>query len=112
MRAVVGAALTVALGAALTGCGGWGDGDGGEVTVDKRPGNGTSSPADSDPERRAADRDHPDLIPPGTYFYREDEASDLAMLRVRMSHGAAGADALYEERILLDSLTRARAALP
>ncbi len=42
----------------------------------------------------------------------QDEASDLAMLRVRMSHGTAGSDALYEERILLDSLTRARAALP
>ncbi|GAB97678.1 hypothetical protein KILIM_078_00100 [Kineosphaera limosa NBRC 100340] len=42
----------------------------------------------------------------------QDEATDLAMLRVRMAHGSAGADALYQERMLLDSMTRARAALP
>lgn len=42
----------------------------------------------------------------------QDEAGDLAMLRVRMSHGTAGPEALYQERILLDSMTRARAALP
>lgn len=42
----------------------------------------------------------------------QDGASDLAMLRVRMAHGAAGPDSLYQERILLDAMTRARAALP
>lgn len=42
----------------------------------------------------------------------QDEATDLAMLRLRMAHGTAGADALYQERMLLDSMTRARAALP
>lgn len=42
----------------------------------------------------------------------QDGASDLAMLRLRMAHGTAGPDSLYQERILLDSMTRARAALP
>jgi len=83
--AAAGIAISITLSATLAGCGGFGDGDGGEVAVDKRPGAGASALADSDPERRAADRDHPDLIPPGTYFYREDEASDLDTVRVTVN---------------------------
>lgn len=42
----------------------------------------------------------------------QDDASELALLRVRMTHGTAGRDAVALERRLLDTMTRCRAALP
>ena len=42
----------------------------------------------------------------------QDDASELALLRVRMVAGTAGPDAVAQERRLLDTMTRCRAALP
>ncbi|MDO5712226.1 MAG: PrsW family intramembrane metalloprotease [Micrococcales bacterium] len=42
----------------------------------------------------------------------QDDASGLALLRVRMSHGSAGPEAPALERQLLHTMTRCRAALP
>lgn len=42
----------------------------------------------------------------------QDDASELGLLRVRMSHGTAGPDAVALERQLLETMARCRAALP
>ncbi len=42
----------------------------------------------------------------------QDDATELAMLRQRMAHGTAAPDEVTQERVLLDSIARCRAALP
>lgn len=42
----------------------------------------------------------------------QDDATELAFLRMRMRHGTAGPSAALEERALLDTVTRCRGALP
>lgn len=42
----------------------------------------------------------------------QDDASELALLRVRMTHGTVGPEAAATERYLLQSLTAAREGLP
>lgn len=42
----------------------------------------------------------------------QDDASELAMLRVRMTHGTVGPEAVHAEQHVLRSLTAAREALP